>query len=76
MRRRCLLQAGALGLGGLTWPNLLLANGRGGKSDVPGFGRAKQCIFLFMWGGPSQIDTFDPKPLAAAEVVYWHSDYF
>lgn len=25
--------------------------------------RAKSCIFLFMEGGPSHIDTFDPKPL-------------
>jgi hypothetical protein len=25
--------------------------------------RAKRCIFLFMTGGPSQIDMFDPKPL-------------
>lgn len=25
-------------------------------------GRAKACIFLFMEGGPSHIDTFDPKP--------------
>src|SRR5258707_1143917 len=25
--------------------------------------RAKRCIFLFMTGGPSQIDLFDPKPL-------------
>src|SRR4051812_4354765 len=24
--------------------------------------KAKHCIFLFMNGGPSQIDTFDPKP--------------
>ena len=24
--------------------------------------RAKQCIVLFMNGGPSQLDTFDPKP--------------
>ena len=27
--------------------------------------RAKSVIFLFMQGGPSQIDTFDPKPLLA-----------
>ena len=27
------------------------------------FGAAKSVIFLFMEGGPSQIDTFDPKPL-------------
>src|SRR5262245_23006447 len=25
--------------------------------------RAKQCIFLFMTGGPSQMDLFDPKPV-------------
>ena len=24
--------------------------------------RAKRCIFLYMAGGPSHIDTFDPKP--------------
>ncbi len=29
----------------------------------PGFGRAKSVIFLFMDGGPSHLDTFDPKPL-------------
>ena len=28
-------------------------------------GRAKACIFLFMEGGPSHIDTFDPKPKLA-----------
>ncbi len=27
--------------------------------------RAKHCVFLFMNGGPSQVDTFDPKPLLA-----------
>ena len=34
----------------------------------PGFGRAKRCIVLFMWGGPSQLDTFDLKPDAPVEV--------
>ena len=29
--------------------------------------RARQVIFLYMDGGPSQIDTFDPKPLLARE---------
>lgn len=28
----------------------------------PGFGKAKRCIFMLMWGGPSQLDTFDMKP--------------
>ncbi|MEO2007558.1 MAG: DUF1501 domain-containing protein, partial [Pirellulaceae bacterium] len=27
--------------------------------------RAKRVIFLFMSGGPSQVDTFDPKPILA-----------
>ena len=30
--------------------------------------KAKRCIFLFMWGGPSQLDTFDMKPDAPAEI--------
>jgi uncharacterized protein (DUF1501 family) len=25
--------------------------------------KAKHCIFFFMWGGPSHIDLFDPKPV-------------
>lgn len=37
-------------------------------SLLPGFGRAKSVIFLMTTGGQSQIDTWDPKPLAPAEV--------
>ncbi len=33
-----------------------------------GFGKAKRCIVLFMLGGPPQHETWDPKPLAPAEV--------
>lgn len=66
--RRSILQAGALGLAGMTWPQLLQSQARGGEAEGPAFGRAKQCILLFMWGGPSQIDTFDPKPQAPTEV--------
>src|SRR5687767_3421281 len=29
--------------------------------------RAKRVIFLFMHGGPSHVDTFDPKPLLARD---------
>ena len=66
-RRNMLLQAGALGVAGLNLPTLLqAASGSPGETPTAlnGFGRAKQCILLFMWGGPSQLDTFDPKPLA------------
>lgn len=29
---------------------------------APGFGSAKRCLLLYLWGSPSQIETFDPKP--------------
>ena len=54
--RRDLLRVGGLGLAGLTLPGLLRARTRGG--------RARSCIQLFMWGGPSQHETFDLKPNA------------
>jgi len=66
--RRSLLQAGALCLAGMTWPELLRARAGVSESSTAGFGAAKQCILLFMWGGPSQIDTVDPKPNAPTEV--------
>ena len=31
-------------------------------ASVPGFGRARQVVFLYMIGGPSHFETFDPKP--------------
>jgi hypothetical protein len=37
-------------------------------SPLPGFGRARSCILLFMYGSPSQLETFDPKPDAPAEI--------
>ncbi|MFN0198295.1 MAG: DUF1501 domain-containing protein [Planctomycetaceae bacterium] len=36
-------------------------------ASIAGGGRAKRCILLFLWGGPSQIDTFDMKPEAPIE---------
>jgi hypothetical protein len=55
--RRTVISAGfgALGMG-------LLQRQAQGAEKSPGFGKAKRCIFLFMWGGPSQLDTFDMKP--------------
>jgi hypothetical protein len=39
----------------------------GGQADAS-FGRAKRCIFVFLNGGPSQLDTWDMKPGATADV--------
>ncbi|RLT14288.1 MAG: DUF1501 domain-containing protein, partial [Planctomycetota bacterium] len=55
--RRNFLKAGAAGMAGLSLPNLLQARELGGTPSA-----RKSCILLWMAGGPSQIDTWDPKP--------------
>src|SRR6476659_9328958 len=68
--RRQLLGAG-LGALGLSLPAWLGLRGRAAAAaagGLPGFGRAKSCIVFFAWGGMSQLETFDPKPDAPAEV--------
>ncbi|WP_010585356.1 DUF1501 domain-containing protein [Schlesneria paludicola] len=58
--RRTALQIGGMGLFGLTMPRLLHA---GDLTDAKP-ARAKSVIFLYQFGGPSHLDTFDPKPNA------------
>src|SRR5580692_10069231 len=59
LHRRAFLQAGASSVLGLTIADLLRAREKGLPS-----GKAKSVILLWLWGGPSQLDTFDPKPHA------------
>lgn len=63
--RRDMLKASACGFGSLAFA-ALSSQSRCMASDaaiVPHFpARAKRIIFLFMWGGPSHVDLFDPKP--------------
>jgi hypothetical protein len=59
--RRDLLRVGGQGLLGLTLPKLLQAQENSVSSSAPA-PRAKSVIFLFQWGGPSHVDTFDMKP--------------
>jgi len=66
-----MLRVGALGVFGLGLGDLLAARApatAGPPARLRSLGRAKACILLFMWGGPSQLDTWDPKPEAPAEV--------
>lgn len=63
LSRRRLLQVGGLGLMGLNLPQLLQASAKGGRSSSD-----KSCIFLYLYGGPSQIDTWDMKPGAPAGI--------
>ncbi len=61
-RRAFLREAGA-GFGALALSHLLQGEGLGGARPVaPRKARARSVIFLFMEGGPSHIDLFDPKP--------------
>jgi len=60
--RRELLQVGALGLGGLSLPGLLAARAHAGS-----FMDDKSVVLLFLQGGPTHIETFDPKMTAPAE---------
>src|SRR5262245_17278835 len=60
--RREFLKIGALGLGGLTLPNLLAA-----KAAAPAAVRDKAVVLLFLSGGPPQHETFDPHMDAAEE---------
>ena len=63
--RRKMLTIGGLGLGGLSLPSLLAA-GSAEQRTSPVTG--KSVIFLFQQGGPSQLETFDPKPAASPEI--------
>ena len=58
--RRELIQAGSLSALGLSLPGLL-------RASSPSK-RAKSCIFVYQYGGLSQLDSWDPKPNAPVEL--------
>src|SRR5205823_3441731 len=62
--RRSFLKAGALGATGLTLAGLLRAEARANPATAS---RRPSVIILWMRGGPSHIDMWDPKPDAPAE---------
>ncbi|MFM7819215.1 MAG: DUF1501 domain-containing protein, partial [Verrucomicrobiota bacterium] len=70
MTRRRMLREGALGFGAVALASLLAEEGR---STIHPFRfatarpRARSVIFLYMDGGVSQVDTFDPKPRLTRE---------
>lgn len=69
LSRRKVLQAGSLSALGLSLGELQSQLACAQQLGVgAGTKRAKACIFIFMWGGPSQLDTFDLKPNAPAEI--------
>ena len=60
--RRDVLYGLGASLGSLALTSLLRGAETGSEERVHHPARAKRCIFLMMEGGPSHIDTFDPKP--------------
>ncbi len=68
LTRRDLLHVGALAPLGLTLAGWARARQAGDTTPANGFGSARRCVLLYLWGSPSQLDTFDPKPDAPPEV--------
>jgi uncharacterized protein (DUF1501 family) len=62
--RRGFMKVGAAGVFGWGLPRAVAAS----QPNVDGFGRAKSVLLVMLSGGPSQLDTVDPKPDAPAEV--------
>ena len=65
LSRREVLQIGGAGLFGLSLQKLLAAEQRGVPFENA---RAKSVMFLFLFGGPSQLETFDMKPDAPSSI--------
>jgi len=63
--RRALLQVGGAALAGLSLPNLLRNEKLHAAEDEryggAGFGKAKHVILVYLQGGPSHLDLWDPK---------------
>src|SRR5437588_970376 len=70
--RRELLRVGGAAMLGLSLPEFLsveaLANIAPGAAGKDGFGNAKSVILLYLQGGPSHIDIWDPKPDAPSNI--------
>ena len=72
IHRRCFLERSGYGIGGMALAQLLESEGMAARKTMPPdplaprtphfAPRAKNVIFLFMAGAPSQLDLFDPKP--------------
>ena len=79
LTRREMLSQSALGFGSIALASLLADESRAAPIGAPAagsslaarpghyLGRARSVIFLYMDGGPSQVDTFDPKPRLAKD---------
>ncbi len=71
MQRRTYLQLGLAGLAGGSFIDLLAlrtANANDAKAQGQPVAKPSSCILIWMDGGPTHFETFDPKPDAPAEI--------
>jgi len=69
MTRRDLLRVGSVGLFGLSLPGILALQARAAESETAKAASTDvNAILIWLDGGPSHIDMFDPKPEAPAEI--------
>lgn len=71
--RRDFLQLGMGALGGLTLPQIMASQARASVGGAPVSGAGVppsdlRCILIWLDGGPSHFETFDPKPEAPSEI--------
>ena len=66
--RRQLLQIGSLGLIGTSLADVLRLQAQAAEQPATRPAKAKSVVFIFQAGGPSQHETFDPKPEAPLEI--------
>ena len=74
--RREFLRVGGAGMLGITLADILRLQAQAAPADAAknkaGWGKAKSVVFIFLQGGPSHIDIWDPKPDAPSNV---HGDF-
>ena len=71
--RREFLRIGGLGMAGISLADILALQARASVAPESsaakgGWGKAKNIMFVFLQGGPSHIDIWDPKPDAPSNV--------
>ena len=66
--RRDLLWVGGLSACGAGMLDLMPLQATATVLEESEFGQAKSCILLFLFGSPSQHETFDPKPEAPTDI--------
>jgi hypothetical protein len=66
LNRRQLLRLSTLGMAGLPFADLVRLEAGTRPPGAPS--KARHCIYIFLCGGPSQLDMWDPKPEAPVEI--------